>query len=244
MGRAAFGYMGMTTRQISTLPYHFLTLFLASSLTLSAQEVETARTPANRSSEPQAYPANSTVEGEALQRFVAFFEPQTVGFFHVYADPKVDPEETYLLRGNKLGSVALQVLPKKSRRWIERNGADAYGAGAIRGMNESLYLVRMDGRGEDRIEMFAIRDNQVAHLRTLAVMEKNGTKMKQTDSYITDIDGDSYLDLMTIKRGKDGGIGKREVFVLEDSSRTWKKTKTLDAPWDSVELFNPDAMDE
>ena len=211
-------------------------------LGLSAQAVETAREPANPGNDPTAYPLETPIKGEALQRFAAFFSPQNVGFFHVYADPRVDPGETYLLRGNKMGGVALQMLPKKFQKMAKRMGADVYGAGAITGMNESLYLVRMDGRGEDRVEMFAIRDDEVKHLKTLAVMKKAGSRMKQMDSFITDIDGDSYLDLITIKADRNGDIGKKSVYVMEDSSRTWKKTSKLDAPWESVKLYRP-AMD-
>ena len=210
---------------------------------VTAQEVETAREPANPGEAPSSYPVETPIQGEALQRFAAFFEPQNVGFFHVYADPEVDPEETYLLRGNKMGGVALQMLPKKFRKRAKRMGADVYGAGAIRGMNENLYLVRMDGNRDDRIEMFAIRDGEVTHLKTLATMTTSGSRKKQMDSYITDIDGDSYLDLMTAEAGRNGEMTKKTVFILDNNSRSWKKTSGLDAPWGSAELYRPNVDD-
>lgn len=213
-----------------------LTLVLMS-LGVFAQE--TTPVP-NRASEPTAYPASTELDGAALKRFDASFSEQNVGFFHVYADPKVDPEETYLIRGNEMKGVALEMLPKKYKKMAAEMEADVYAAGAIRGMNENLYLVRMDGVGEDRVEMFAIRGNEVEHLQTLAIMKKQGTRTKQMDSFITDIDGDSYLDLITVKANSAGEIGKRSVYVMDRNSRSWKKTKKLDAPWDSVELYDPE----
>ncbi|NJC25106.1 hypothetical protein [Neolewinella antarctica] len=189
--------------------------------------------------EPTAYSASTTIEGEDLQRFDASFSEQNVGFFHVYADPAVDPMETYLLRGTEMDDTALGLLPKKFKKKAARMGATVYGAGAIRGMNENMYLVRMDGDTEDRVEMFAIRGQNVRHLKTLAVMKKTGSRTKQVDSYITDIDGDAYLDLITVTKKRDGTIGKRRVYVLDRTDREWARTKMLDAPWDSVELFDP-----
>ncbi len=185
--------------------------------------------------DPTTYPAATELGSEALKRFDTQFDEQNVGFFHVYADPNVDPKETYLLRGQPMSEVAMALLPKKWKKKAKKLQADVFAAGAIRGMNENLYLVRFDGTGEDRIEMFAIRGSKVKHLKTLALMRKNGTQLKQMDTFITDVDGDSYLELMTLERGSP----KQEVFVMTRPDRKWKKTTALDAPWDSAELFDP-----
>ena len=174
-----------------------------------------------------------------MQRFVSFFPNQNVGFLHVYADPMVDPNETYLMRGEEMGGVASSLLPKKFQRMASKMNATVYASGAIRGNNENMYIVRMDGTNEDRIELFAIRNDKVKHLRTLAVRKGQGNRLKQMDTYITDVDGDSYLDLISITRGKDGSIGKTSAYVLDRSSRTFKKTNQLDLPTSSLELYNP-----
>ena len=217
----------------------FLVLLFTASLTTLSAQTETARSPSNRGAEPTTYPANTTVEGAALQRFVSFFPNQNVGFLHVYVDPMVDPNETYLMRGEEMGGVATSLLPKKFQRMASKMNATVYASGAIRGNNENMYIVRMDGTNEDRIELFAIRNDKVKHLRTLAVRKGQGNRLKQMDTYITDVDGDSYLDLISITRGKDGSIGKTSAYVLDRSSRTFKKTNQLDLPTSSLELYNP-----
>lgn len=216
----------------------FSLLLLIAFATVSAQN-ETARSPANRGAEPTTYPANSSVEGAAAQRFISFFPDQNVGFLHVYADPNVEPNETYLMRGEEMGGVATSLLPKKFQRMARKMGAKVYASAAIRGNNENMYIVRMDGTNEDRIELFALRGNKVKHLRTLAVRKGQGRRLKQMDTYITDVDGDSYLDLITIKRGKDGSIGKTTAYVLDRDDRSFKKTTQLDLPMNSIELFDP-----
>ena len=221
-------------------PYKIiLTLFLLAAYATVSAQGQTASSPSNRGAEPTTYPAHSTVDGAAIQRFVSYFPDKNVGFLHVYADPNVDPKETYLMRGEKMGDIATSLLPRKFQRMARKIGASVYASAAIRGNNENMYIVRMDGATEDRIELFALRGDKVKHLQTLAVRKGQGRRLKQMDTYITDVDGDSYLDLISITRGKNGNIAKTNAYVLDRSDRTFKKTKHLDLPTNSIDLYDP-----
>ncbi len=198
--------------------------------TAFAQERE-----ADDTNSPRAYPAAQSVSGgPAMNNFDAAFEESSVGFMHVYAVDVVDPEGTYLLGGDEMSGTELAVLPNKITRLAERKDAKMYAATAIRGVNEALYLTRMDGEGYDRIDMFAIRGDEVRHLKTLALRDCRNDRCRQLDSWITDIDGNTNLDLMQMGKKRNGRT-KKVVYTMDDQ-RNWAKTDELDAPWDSAEM--------
>jgi len=218
--------------------FSLLTLLCISTL-LTAQTVNPAP---DRAADPvQAYPITNQIEGAALQAFAEDFDLQNVGFFHVYADPDVDPKKTYLLRGNPVSSTTKALLPRKYQRIAERMNAKVYGAGEIKGINESYYIVRMDGSSADRIEMFAIRGDKVKHLKTLAYRECTTGRCAQLDTYITDLDGDTNLDLIQMKRVRSRNgekTWKPRAYVMNERNGKWKKTKALDLPLDSMKFFD------
>ncbi|OAV45591.1 hypothetical protein [Lewinella sp. 4G2] len=221
----------------SLLPFLLIAFLMASGALLAQSPTYQA----SRVSEVGSYPVQTPVEGEAQAAFDLTFPEQTVGFLHVYAQPSPDPMGNYLLSGNELAGAAKDLLPTKVQQMMFNADATPYAAAAIRGVNENLYLVRLDGAKEDRIEMLALRGDEVIHLKTLAVMKKSyDGHLVQTDSYITDIDGNSYLDLVTIERDANGEIGKKSVYVLDRDSRNWMETTSLDVPWSSIELYEPD----
>lgn len=224
---------------MSTLKLIPTFLFLFMLVNLSAQVNEAKRPISSLGNNPSTYPGATKLQIEALRRFDASFEEQDIGFLHVYAQPTTDPEGTYLLAGEKLSSDVAALLPNKFLRMAERENAELYAAAAIRGVNENLYLIRMDGPQVDRIEMFAIRGNEVDHLQSLAVLKQRNNRSVQTDTYITDVDGDSYLELVTIKKNNRGEIGQKRVYVMDRDNRVWKRTTELDVPWSSIELYQP-----
>ena len=216
------------------------TLCLLLTFTLSAQRERVNPTP-NRASDPRTYLLDLP-DSEAAQYWDASFPEKNVGFLHVYADPGVEAGEVYSMMGREIDGISTAMLPKKFQKMASRMDADVYASAAIRGKNENLYLVRMDGPSEDRVEMFALRGGQVKHLKTLAHYKKsNSGRVKQTDSWLTDIDGDTHFELMTITRSP-SGKEKRSVYMMDDK-RKWVKTSNDDAPWNSADLFDP-AMDK
>lgn len=220
-----------------TIPLFSLLLFSFSSF---AQEAKPAP---DRAGDPnQAYPVTNRLEVPALREFDESFPNENVGFLHIYADPSVDVEEVYLLRGEPLSSTATALLPAKFQRMARNMNAELYGAMAVKGINESMYILRMDGQFSDRVEMFAIRGNRVIHLKTLAYRTCANGKCDQLDSYLTNLNSDTNLELVQIKRTmRSSGetTAKPKSFVLKDSNRKWKMTRKLDIPTTSIQFYDP-----
>jgi len=212
----------------------FATLLLLSTLAF-AQTNPTIKSGPDRAGDPY-------LSSPALQEFVAGFPETNVGFLHVYADPSVDPLETYLMRGEEASNTLKALLPVKFQSMAETMNATLYGAAAIRGDNENMFILRMDGRNSDRLELFAIRNNKVIHMKTLAYRICDSAKCEQLDSYITDIDGDTKLDLVQISRtmrGNEVTAENKSAYVLTDPDRMWEETNQLDVPWASIEFYDP-----
>lgn len=209
--------------------------------TLACAQVEsTAKSFPDRGAEV----ANDEIaRNSALEAFKADFTQQSSGMLHVYVDPTFDPAEVYLFQGQEASGTTKALLPKKFQRLAKRLGAKVYATKAINLFGtENMYLVRLDGIYEDRIELFEINDYDVEHVRTLAYLSCLEGKCTQKDTWITDIDGNTNADLIEISRvmRKDKETAQREaVYMLTDRGK-WKKSKELaeEAPWNTVEFFD------
>ncbi len=182
------------------------------------------------------------VRMSALETFKAAFSPQPSGILHVYLDPTIDPAEVYLFKGEEADGTTKALLPTKFQRLAKRLGAKIYATKAInlRG-TEDLYLVRLDGIYEDRIELFAINGYEVEHVRTMAYYSCIDGKCTQQDTWITDIDGDTDAELIEISRvfrGDETTVSRKAVYTVSKKGK-WKKSKQLAAaaPWNTVTFF-------
>lgn len=181
------------------------------------------------------------VRSSALETFKADFGNQEAGILHVYIDPSIDPEETYLFTGQEASGTTKALLPVKFQRMAQKMEATIYATRAIKLMGvDDHYLIRFDGTEEDRIELFVITDDEVKHVTTLATRKCANDKCVQTDTWITDIDGDTNSELIFIDRMmRNGEVTKEKKMVKTFAKGKWKKSKELaaDAPWSTVEFF-------
>ena len=221
-----------------------INICLALCLTATAFAQTTNPAP-NRASEPVVgYPITDVIEAPALKAFAQNFDNTNVGFMHVYAKATTDPLGKYLMRGEPATANTIALLPAKFQRMAKTGNATVHAVGAIKGINENLYLVRFDGMSSDRIEMFAIRGDEVEHVKTLAYRECSSAGCRQLDSYLTDVNGDGDLDLIQMARlqTKKGDRGVRtKAYTMDDRTRKWKKTRELDLPENSLEFYDPSA---
>lgn len=187
-------------------------------------------------------------EATGADLFATNFDESNVGFLHVYIDPSLDPLETYLLRGREMPDTAVAMLPARLRRLAKDDAAKFYATVAIQGINENLYLTRLDGPRRDQIDMFAIRDGKVKHLKTLAYRDCGGTECLQMDSYITDVNLDTNFDLIQIARRTTESSGttdeRRSVYYMSPDSRRWRVTEELDVPWEGIQFYEADSPEE
>ena len=183
----------------------------------------------------------TALANEEAQAFTTGFEESNVGFLHIYVDPAADPLETYFMRGREMSDEALALLPGRFRRDAMDDNSTMYSALSIKGIDENLFLTRLDGPRRDQIDMFAVRDGKVVHLKTLAILDCAGNECTQMDSYITDVDLDTRFDLIQISRRRAEGRGatdeRRTVYFMDTDTRRWKMTQELDVPWDGITFF-------
>ena len=208
-------------------------------LCLSLATVSLAQTPVDVGREGMQTTAAEAATG--ADYFATTFDESNVGFLHIYVDPAVDPLETYLLRGREMSDTAMAMLPTRFRNMTEKDGATLYSTIAIKGIEENLYLTRLDAPRRDQIDMFAIRDGKVKHLKTLAYRDCAGTECLQMDSYITDVNLDTNFDLIQIARRSTKSMGttdeRRTVYYMDPDSRRWKMTQELDVPWEGIQFY-------
>ena len=183
------------------------------------------------------------IRAASLATFKADFSLQESGILHVYIDPSIDPEEVYLFAGQEASGTTVALLPAKFQRLAKRLGAKIYATKAIKiSGTEDVYLIRLDGIYEDRIEMFAINGSRVEHLKTLAYRSCLNGKCTQLDTWITDINGDTDSELIRISRVLRNGnttASKESVMTLTKKGK-WKTSRKLakKAPWSTVEFYD------
>ncbi len=178
--------------------------------------------------------------------FVESFQPSDVGFLHIYVDPSVDPLETYLLRGVEMSTNSLTQLPDEFRGMAaDSSRGTFYGALAVMGIEENLYLTRFAAPTRGQIDMFAVREGKVVHLKTLASLEcaKPGN-CAQMDSYLTDVNLDTTFDLIQISRKNAADTeGSRAAYVMPRTTKMWTETEELDVTWEGITFYaHPSAI--
>jgi len=176
---------------------------------------------------------------ENLVPFVESFAPSSVGFIHVYVDPAVDPLETYLLRGVEMSPAAIALLPTEYREMATQEGGKMLGSISIMGIEEYLYLTRFAGDSRGQIDMFAVRDGEIVHLKTIAYLDCDTPgDCAQLDSYITDLNLDTTFDLVQIEReNEQDEAGTRAVYTMLRPDKTWVETDELDVPWEGIIFY-------
>ena len=217
--------------------HYFLFLCLLGAATLAAQSPVDVGQEGMETTAPE-------IDPEA-ELFITAFNPSNVGFLHIYVDPAADPLKTYLLRGREMSDTVVSMLPTRFRRMAEKDNATLYAALAVMGIDENLYLTRLDGPRRDQIDMFAVRDGKVRHLKTLAILDCSGNECQQLDSYLTDVDLDTRFDLIQIARRSTESLGatdeRRTVYYMDPDDRRWKMTQELDVPWEGIQFFDANA---
>jgi hypothetical protein len=203
--------------------------------------VVVAQTPVDVGGEGMQTPVTEKNTGADL--WATQFDENNVGFLHVYVDPALDPLETYLFKGQELSQAAIDMMPARLRTQANAEGTEVYATMAIKGISENLYLTRMAGKEGQQIDMFAIRDGRIRHLKTLALRKCSGGTCEQLDSYITDLDLDTRFDLVQIARQTTGNNDtmneRRTIYYMPTDTRRWRRTEELEVPWEGITFFEP-----
>ena len=139
------------------------------------------------------------VPAQERQALIDLFKEQEVGNLHVFTNP--DPAPDYFFLGTPIEQAFPNVLPGAVSVLTIIKGQEPRAVYRIRGKEEELYLIRFPGeRAKDEIALFGWDGDQLKKRRTLAYHTCHGNRCIQVDSWIQDLDGDTWLDLIQKKK--------------------------------------------
>lgn len=185
--------------------------------TLSAQvvEEEPVEEPYEDYNE-RPYPATNIPASPEVAGFMALFEDSEVGNLQVFSDFDSEISADYYFTGREIGEGFKELFTGEFRDLIEANAI--YATYSIKGSEEEHYIVRLPtNKGANMIWMFTVEGEVVKPLQQLAYAFCNDNSCYQQDSWITDLDGDTDLDILVKSRRTDPETKK----VLEKNDQVY-----------------------
>ncbi len=174
--------------------------------------VEEARESAN----PYPVVTDQPVSDKAALFINSFNKERNVGNLHVYSF--IDqPAADYYFTGREFAPGLSDMYSADLRRKNRKQNAKVYAVQSIRGEGEEYYIIREPGMsGNNRLSMYELNDDKLTFKINLADAKKVGNKVKQTDSWIADIDGDVLLDVIRVntKMNANGKVLRKKVTVF------------------------------
>jgi hypothetical protein len=159
------------------------------------------------------------------QALIDLFEEREVGNLHVFANPEPTPD--YFFFGTPIEQAFPNVLPGDVSVLTILKEQEPHAVFRIRGKEEELYLIRFPGeRAGNEIALYGWDGDQLKKRRTLAYHTCKGNRCIQVDSWIQDLDGDTWLDLIqkrkvSRKNGQKVTV-KSRLFLMNQEGRLQK----------------------
>ncbi|MEQ8703102.1 MAG: hypothetical protein RIC19_04245 [Phaeodactylibacter sp.] len=144
------------------------------------------------------YPAANVPASPEAAAFIALFEESNVGNLRVYAHHDDELPYNYPFKGKEIPKAYYEMFSGTYRALLEADKAYAYGIYSIKGNKAEHYLVRMPSdKGPNTIVLFDLNGEVMEPVQVLAYAYCKGDFCYQQDSFITDLDGDTDLDILT-----------------------------------------------
>ena len=141
------------------------------------------------------YPATNIPASPEVAGFIALFEDSDVGNLQVYSHFDGELPVDYYFTGKEIGAAHKELFTAEFRDLIEANAA--YATYSIKGNERENYIIRMPtNKGENTLMLFTVEGEVVKPLQLLAYAFCQGGYCYQQDSWITDLDGDTGLDIL------------------------------------------------
>lgn len=146
--------------------------------------------------EDRKYPANNQPETMEAAAVASFFETTNVGNLHIFPSIENVAPYNFYYKGEELPKGALGIFEED---WLEKLPEEfkPYAVFAIKGDAKPYYLVRFEGKGiRNTIELFEMVDGVMEHRETVARYRCEGGDCMQMDSWLQDLNGDTWLDII------------------------------------------------
>jgi len=193
-------------------------LILSVCLTLSAfgQEQDTSY----GEYDVRPYPATNVPVSPEAASFIALFEESNVGNLRVYAHYDDELPYNYPFEGAKIPESYYSMFAGTYRDLLEEDAAFAHSIYSIKGNRAEHYLIRTPSdKGPNTIVLFDLNGEVMEPLQVLAYAYCKGDFCYQQDSFITDLDGDTDLDILTkfrrIEADNEETLVKNDIVYLQ-----------------------------
>jgi hypothetical protein len=173
------------------------------------------------------YPAANIPASPEAAAFIALFEESNVGNLRVYAHYNDELPNNYPFKGTAVPEASYEMFTGTYRDLLEADQAYAYSIYSIKGNEAEHYLMRVPSdKGPNTIVLFDLNGEVMEPVQVLAYAYCKGDFCYQQDSFITDLDGDTDLDILTKFRRTESDaektLVKNDIIYLQGDDGTYQ----------------------
>lgn len=163
------------------------------------------------------YPMGNTPASERAAAFISLFDTENVGNLRVYAARDGNLNREYPFKGQALPERFLGMLPEPYLSELKRRGGTAYAVYRIKGNRGEHYLLRLPTeKGEHTLVLFDLHGEQLGLVNVLAYAYCGEKGCRQQDGFLTDLDGDTDLDILTKYAASARAVPRSVVHLQQD----------------------------
>lgn len=173
------------------------------------------------------YPATNVPVSPEAASFIALFEESNVGNLRVYSHYDDELPYEYPFEGEEIPESYYEMFAGTHRDLLEDDAASAYSIYSIKGNRAEYYLIRTPSdKGPNTIVLFDLNGEVMEPVQVLAYAYCKGDFCYQQDSFITDLDGDTDLDILTKFRRTEADdeetLVKNDIIYLQEDDGSFE----------------------
>jgi len=143
------------------------------------------------------YPAANVPVSKQAADFISLFEESDVGNLRLYAHPNEDLPYGYPFAGEEIPKDFYSMFTGEYRKLLEKDLAYAYSIYSIKSNEGQHYIMRLPtDKGPNTLVLFDLKGEVMEPVQVLAFAYCKDGYCYQQDSFITDLDGDTDLDIL------------------------------------------------
>ncbi len=173
------------------------------------------------------YPAANVPASEEAAAFMRLFEESDVGNLRLYSNVDAKLPYGYPFEGEEIPESFYDMFTGEYRELLEDDKSYAYSIYNIKGNTGEHYLMRMPtNKGPNTLVMFDLQGEVMQPVMPLAYAYCSGEYCFQQDAFITDLDGDTDLDVLIKFRrtaaDSEEVINKNDLIYLQGDDGTYQ----------------------
>lgn len=147
--------------------------------------------------EERPYPATNVPVSEKAADFMGLFEESDVGNLRLYAHVDEELPYGFPFAGDKIPESFYDMFTGEYRDLLEDDLAYAYSVYSIKSSDGQQYILRLpSNKGPNTLVLFDLAGEVLEPVQVLAFAYCKGGYCYQQDSFITDLDRDTDLDIL------------------------------------------------